>query len=185
MRICAKYQVDKETKYQVLLNYKEFMMKVKELKYNTTPPQTIDMLSLQKINYRTAFKLTTACAVCNSKDRLQNHHIKPIKHSGGKFQGFNGFDKLVASLGRKQIPVCHGCHKKIHKGQDNGMALNELYDIRLVTPESYLQLDGPPTTKPNPNLSKKEKDKPIIINEKARTYFNEKLKHYMYKNGNT
>jgi len=185
MRICTKYQVDKETKYQVLLNYKEFMMKVKELKYTITPPQTIDMLSLQKINYRTVFKLTTACAVCNSKDRLQNHHIKPIKHSGGKFQGFNGFDKLVASLGRKQIPVCHGCHQKIHKGQYNGMALSELYDIRLVAPESYIQLDGPPTTKPNPNLSKKEKDRPIIINEKARTYFNEKLKHYIYKNENT
>lgn len=185
MRICAKYQIDKETKYQVLLNYKEYMMTVKELKYNTPPPKTIDMLSLQKINYRTAFKLTTACAVCNSKDRLQNHHIKPIKHSGGKFQGFNGFDKLVASLGRKQLPLCHGCHQKVHKGQYDGMALNELYDIRLVTPESYLKLDGPPTTKPNPNLSKKEKDRPIIINEKAKTYFNEKLKHYIYKNEKT
>jgi len=83
--------------------------------------------------------MDTACAICNSTDKVQNHHIKAIKHSRGKFLGYKGFDKLVASLGRKQIPTCEKCNVLIHKGAYDGMGLNQLYDIRLVAPESYIR----------------------------------------------
>jgi hypothetical protein len=50
------------------------------------------------------------------------------------YKGFRGFDKIVAALGRKQIPVCSQCHHNIHNGKYDGMSLEELYDVRLVTP---------------------------------------------------
>lgn len=184
-RIVAKYKLNNENKYSVLLNYKEFMMEMKALKNKnnpTPPPLTIDVLSLKKINYRTAFKITTACACCGSKEKIENHHIRPLKHSGGKFKGFNGFDKLVAALGRKQIPVCKNCHTLIHNGSYNGKALNDLYDVRLVAPEGYIQLGSTDKNKikANPNPSEVEK-KEFVIDEKFKTYFNQRLKNISKK----
>lgn len=97
-------------------------------------------MNLHKINFRTSFKETTMCAVCGKDDvTFQNHHIRPIKRrSHQKYKGYRGFDKLVAALGRKQIPMCPQCHQNIHRGKYNGMSLNDPYDVRLVAPEGLL-----------------------------------------------
>jgi retron-type reverse transcriptase len=191
-RIVTKYKIDQKTKYNVLLSYKEFMMKIKELK-DKPPPKGIDPLSLYKINLRTAFKLTTACAICGSKEKIENHHIKPIKHSGGIHKGFKGFDKVIASLGRKQIPVCQECHKKIHQGKYNDTPLNELYDLRLIAPEGLIRFpkeiketSEEPTSKERESYTNQKKPNhaktAFLINEKKRTYSNMHLKYYYKKN---
>jgi retron-type reverse transcriptase len=140
-RIVSSYTVDEEVFYRVLLNYKEFTFKLNVIKNNPPPSRpTIDFLKLQKVNWRTAFKTTQFCGICSNTYKLQNHHIRPIRHKQGKYNTFNGFDKLVASLGRKQITVCEYCHQKIHKGEYNGLSLDHLYDLRLTTPETYIKL---------------------------------------------
>jgi len=37
-----------------------------------------------------------------------------------------GIDKEMASINRKQIPVCSSCHLKIHNGAYDGLALRKL-----------------------------------------------------------
>jgi len=51
------------------------------------------------------------------------HHVKHIRKSNQKMDGFT---TLMSRLNRKQIPVCHNCHEKIHKGLYNSIALKDL-----------------------------------------------------------
>lgn len=183
-RIIAKYKLDDEIKYKVLLNYKEFMSTIYQLKQDPPPQKDIDFLTLHKVNFRTAFKLTTMCGICGSNYKLQNHHIKPIRLglSQDKQKRYKGFDKLVAALGRKQITVCGHCHNKIHNGTYNGLSLNHFYDLRLTVPESYIKIDLPNPNKSNPSGTYDEKENKIYINEIDRTYFNPNLqKFYLNK----
>lgn len=194
LRIAVKYHFNNEERWEVLLNYKEVMCKV--MKLREPEPQsgarivgapTIDFLTLNKVNFRTRFKSETMCAVCNSPSYAL-HHIKPLKHRGGRFVGHKGFDKVVAALGRKQIPVCKVCHNNIHTGKYDGLSLDDLYDIRLVAPESLLRFSNSPS-RPTGNQSSKSskgtKEKnseklppPFVIDEQAKTYFSDSLKQF-------
>ena len=49
------------------------------------------------------------------------HHVKHIRKGEVK-----GFTQVMKQLNRKQIPVCHNCHMKIHSGKYDGIALNKL-----------------------------------------------------------
>ena len=51
------------------------------------------------------------------------HHVKHIRKGGVKSSGFTA---LMSQLNRKQIPVCHSCHVKIHNGTYAGTSLKEL-----------------------------------------------------------
>ena len=51
------------------------------------------------------------------------HHVKHIRKIGKQV---NGFTKVLKQLNRKQIPACHECHQKIHKGEYDGINLNEI-----------------------------------------------------------
>jgi hypothetical protein len=199
LRICIKYEVDNKPKWAVLLNYKEWMYKLlmyrqrykETIKNNPqnpllTPP--IDFMSLHKVNFRTKFKLTTACTVCGATEDLQNHHIKPIKHGHGKFTGYKGFDKLVASLGRKQVTVCSVGHKAIHSGTYSGMSLEDLHDVRLAAPESYFKNDTSkyesyPNTQPRTSNSsggsQGTRQESIFIYDSNRTYLNVPYQNYL------
>jgi hypothetical protein len=148
-RIVAPYNYKDETRYRVLYNYKEAMFRLKIIKENLqySPPKTIDFLQLHKINYRTFFKLTNQCEVCRSTYKFQNHHIEKLKYARGKYGTYKGFDKVVASVGRKQITVCGRCHERIHKGEYDGMKLEHIFDLRLIPSEAYIDLSayGKPT----------------------------------------
>lgn len=197
LRITAKYNLNKEIKYSTLLNYKEFMLNLKKIKNkyleekdNKEPHQLVreaDMLTLHKVNFRTAFKETSFCAICGKKEKsLHSHHIRPLKwKKDPQSKAYRGFDKIIAALGRKQIPVCSYCHHQIHAGKYDGMELNELYDIRLVAPESLLKLQTPKTSlkqiNPSPNPEKGKKIENIIYDESKKTYLNRELqKHLNY-----
>ena len=190
LRIATKYTFNGQERWEVLLNYHELMsraLKLRESDPHATDNtiETIDFMSLNKVNFRTRFKSESGCAVC-AQPSYALHHIRPLKHKGGRYTGYKGFDKIVAALGRKQIPVCKQCHQNIHSGKYDGASLDDLYDIRMVAPESLLKFSKSPG-KPKPSDSedssdgpknKENKHPPFVIDEKARTYSSESLKQY-------
>lgn len=187
LRITSKYIHNQETKYATLYNYKEIMfllLKLKdkylEEKFKKLPHNFVreaDMLALHKVNLRTSFKETSFCAICGKKEKsLHNHHIRHLKKKNGRYEGYRGFDKIVASLGRKQIPVCSECHHKIHDGKYDSTSLQDIYDIRLVAPEALLSFRTP---KQNPQPSEPTSKNEILINEESKTYLNKELRNYL------
>lgn len=195
LRVVAQYIFNKEEKVAVLLNYKEFMFQLNKIKnkYNEEKlkqqPHSLvreaDMLTLHKVNFRTAFKETSFCAICGKKEKsLHNHHIKPLKwRNDPKTKAYRGFDKVIAALGRKQIPVCSQCHQKIHAGKYDGMELNEIYDIRLVAPEGLLLRNQPKTNQKSTNSSQNPKKfgkkVNIDIDVNRKTYLNREFQKYL------
>lgn len=141
---------------------------------NSVDSKTIDFLILHKNNWRTRFKFESICSFCSSTDQLELHHIRPLKGIGNQ-KVYNRFDKLVASLNRKQICVCALCHRKITYGKYDGMALRDLIDVRLVAPEGQLKIHNVQAkyvkeTQKNQNS--------IKIDEVNKTYYNPELAYY-------
>lgn len=138
---------------------------------NIYNPRPIDFNDLKKVNWRTSFKLSTACVKCGSTYKLQNHHIRPLRNTK-----YVGFDKTIASLNRKQITICEKCHISIHKGEYNDTSLKDLYDVQLAIPENFLKYPSTPTPK------EKSKRKPnILIDENKKTYLNPELRDFLIK----
>lgn len=82
--------------------------------------------ALQKsITLRTRSKLWMNCVICGSDEKVSMHHIRHVRKMGEKVVGFN---RLMATLNRKQIPACTPCHVKIHKGIYDGLKLSDLHD---------------------------------------------------------
>nr|YP_009327877.1 hypothetical protein [Epichloe festucae]APB96835.1 hypothetical protein [Epichloe festucae]APB96895.1 hypothetical protein [Epichloe hybrida] len=52
------------------------------------------------------------CAKCNSKYRVEMHHIRHMKDLNPKL---NSLDKLMVRRRRKQIPLCRTCHMEYHR----------------------------------------------------------------------
>ena len=88
-----------------------------------------DELYRRRINARTKSKLGCHCSICGSCEKVEMHHVRHIRKMGQKLDGFT---QIMAQLNRKQLPVCHECHWKIHNGQYNGMKLSELADQALA-----------------------------------------------------
>lgn len=76
----------------------------------------------RSLRLRTRSKLGSPCVICESGDRVAMHHVKHIRKMGEKVKGFK---RVMASLNRKQIPVCHECHLKIHQGKYDGISLSQ------------------------------------------------------------
>jgi retron-type reverse transcriptase len=201
LRIIAHYKFNQQEKTAILLNYKEFMFQLQKIKdkyieekLNDLPHDLVreaDMLTLHKVNFRTAFKETSFCAICGKKEKsLHSHHIRPLKWKNDpKSKAYRGFDKAIAALGRKQIPVCSDCHHKIHAGKYNDMELNEIYDVRLVAPEGLFRFNNTPPNSQPINPSQKTtllvtKEKNITIDELRKTYLNREFKNYLQKKQN-
>lgn len=75
----------------------------------------------RNLRLRTRSKLGSPCVICDSDDRVAMHHVKHIRKLGSKVAGFT---RVMAVLNRKQIPVCHECHHKIHRGEYDGISLS-------------------------------------------------------------
>ncbi len=168
IRIVAHYSYNNESRFIVLYNYKEIMMRLKIMN-RSRPTESIDFDPFQKINYRTQFKRTNCCAICSTEGNLHNYHIKLLKHRGGLYKTYKGFDKVIASLGRKQITVCSYCHEKIHKGLYDQLALDPIYDLRLVTPEPLIRIPELSTKTKNPGSENQYRG--YSINYDNRTIF--------------
>ena len=75
------------------------------------------------LNLRSRSALDQNCKICNSEEQVEMHHVRHIRKIGSTIKGFH---KVMASLNRKQIPVCKDCHGKIHKGEYDSIALKDL-----------------------------------------------------------
>lgn len=89
--------------------------------YVTNP---VDPFTITNWSLRTQINLFEPCWVCGNPDDIEMHHVKHLRKGGVRSTGFTA---LMSMLNRKQIPVCKGCHVKIHKGLYNDMKLNELH----------------------------------------------------------
>jgi hypothetical protein len=69
---------------------------------------------------KTQTRLLENCAICNSMDKVEMHHVRHIRKRGEKVAGFTLY---LAAQNRKQLPVCHSCHQDIHKGKYDGANL--------------------------------------------------------------
>lgn len=79
---------------------------------------------------RTRSKLGRACCICESTGQIVMHHVRHIRKLSHKREA-TGFNGLLRAINRKQIPVCHTCHRKIHNGKYDGLKLGELAYIPL------------------------------------------------------
>ncbi len=77
---------------------------------------------------RVRSKLGRSCVVCCAEQDIEMHHIRHVRR--GK-NVRNSFNDILSELNRKQIPVCKECHRKIHRGEYDGLRLKDLaYDPR-------------------------------------------------------
>ena len=90
------------------------------------PDLNLDRALQQSRRLRTRSKLGENCVICGSDDRVQMHHLRHVRKMGTNLKGFS---RLMATLNRKQIPVCHECHGKVHRGKYDGMSLKELHNL--------------------------------------------------------
>jgi hypothetical protein len=72
---------------------------------------------------RTQSRLLDNCAICDCPQQVEMHHVRHIRKRGEKVKGFNLY---LAAINRKQIPVCHQCHRDIHTGRYDGNSLAEI-----------------------------------------------------------
>lgn len=83
---------------------------------------------------RTQSRLTDSCVVCGNSEQIEMHHVRHIRKRGEALQGFSLY---LASINRKQVPVCHQCHRDIHNGKYDGASLAEILD-QMQTPKAVV-----------------------------------------------
>jgi group II intron reverse transcriptase/maturase len=92
-----------------------------------TKPPNIDLLAWQT-GMRSRSKLGFPCLICGSDDHVEMHHVRHIRKMGAKKP--TGFTAVMRALNRKQVPVCSSCHDKIHRGEYDGLSMQDLaYDF--------------------------------------------------------
>jgi hypothetical protein len=79
---------------------------------------------IENITYwlpRTSALLDRPCYVCNSKENVEMHHVKKLKHSNLKKADY--LTARMIKINRKQLPLCKECHIKLHTGKKYGPGL--------------------------------------------------------------
>lgn len=93
-----------------------------------TNSPTVDLVRMHE-RMRVRSKLGLPCCICLETVGVAMHHVRHIRKMTEKQA--TGFTSLLAKLNRKQVPVCQECHKKIHRGEYDGISLRDLaYDPR-------------------------------------------------------
>jgi len=83
---------------------------------------------------RTQSRLMDNCVICDGSEQVEMHHVRHIRKHGETNQGFSLY---LASINRKQVPVCHKCHRDIHNGKYDGVSLAEILN-QLLAPIAVL-----------------------------------------------
>jgi hypothetical protein len=81
---------------------------------------------------RTQTRRLESWAICGSPERVEMHHVRHIRKRG---QAVRGFSLYLAAINRKQLPVCHVCHRDIHQGRYDGESLASI-EKRLRAPRT-------------------------------------------------
>lgn len=95
-------------------------------------PADLDQIGWQT-HLRTRSKLCFPCLICGGEDKVQMHHVRHIRKMGNKKP--TGFTAVMRALNRKQVPVCEDCHRRVHRGEYDGLSLKDLaYDFAARKP---------------------------------------------------
>jgi hypothetical protein len=86
-----------------------------------------DPLQVKNWGISTIAALGQPCSNCGSDEKIEMHHVKHLKTLNVKL---SGFDKMMARVNRKQVPLCSACHRKVHKGIYQGMSLKFFQHIK-------------------------------------------------------
>jgi group II intron reverse transcriptase/maturase len=73
-----------------------------------------DPLKILKWSVRTQHLLEGPCVGCGATRNIEIHHVKKLAKIKRDKRGIH---RIMATLGRKQVPVCAKCHKDIHTGK--------------------------------------------------------------------
>jgi group II intron reverse transcriptase/maturase len=93
-----------------------------------TNSPTVDLVRMHE-RMRVRSKPGLPCCICLETVGVAMHHVRHIRKMTEKQA--KGFTSLLAKLNRKQVPVCQECHRKIHRGEYDGLKISELaYDPR-------------------------------------------------------
>jgi group II intron reverse transcriptase/maturase len=82
-------------------------------------PNLPDPEKLKYFSTRSRFSLDQTCCICDNTP-IEMHHVRHLRHSKAK-----GITKIMASLNRKQIPLCKSCHNNVHRGLYDGNSLGK------------------------------------------------------------
>jgi hypothetical protein len=87
-----------------------------------------DPLSVVDWKISTVDNMEQGCAktACGSFERVEMHHVKHVKTINPRL---SSFDKLLARINRKQVPLCKSCHLKVHLSTYIGLPLRHFYYI--------------------------------------------------------
>jgi group II intron reverse transcriptase/maturase len=105
-----------------------FSEPLKQVKKAKTTTAEVDALPIWGPR-RTQTRLGDPCAICGNPHQVEMHHVRHIRKRG---QALRGFALYLAAINRKQLPVCHACHRDIHQGRYDGASLKAIVQ-RLQT----------------------------------------------------
>jgi len=114
-------------------------------KPTVTHENYLDMINWVSMRSRAAFDMP--CALCGASGDTEMHHIKHIRKTAYRDLAEKNYLKMLALRNRKQIPVCHTCHRYvIHGAKYQGPPLRSLINIndklvdnRVIHLESYVK----------------------------------------------
>lgn len=87
----------------------------------------VDPLGVKKWGISTIAALGQPCSNCGSDENIEMHHVKHLKTLNVKL---SPFDKMMARINRKQVPLCRPCHQKVHRGTYQGVSLKYFRHIK-------------------------------------------------------
>lgn len=73
-----------------------------------------DPLKIVKWSIRTQHLIEGPCVGCGATSNIEIHHVNKLANLD---KNKTSISRIMATLGRKQVPVCSKCHKDIHSGR--------------------------------------------------------------------
>lgn len=85
-------------------------------KFNCNVPIPDDVILSNWNNKLTKSNLFKSCIICGSSDQIQMHHVRQIKDLKSKAKGkkLDFFTTQMATISRKQVPLCSAHHQALH-----------------------------------------------------------------------
>jgi hypothetical protein len=101
-----------------------FSQPLTQVKHATRTASNVDLRPIWGPR-KTKTRLLDDCALCGGKGPIEMHHVRHIRKRGERVEGFKLY---LAAINRKQIPVCHACHREIHNGKYDGPNLSSILE---------------------------------------------------------
>ena len=103
----------KDPKSGLILNIPENFRK-NVSNYNISASRENNPLKVLKWSVRTQHLMQGPCVCCGTTENIQIHHVKKLSRLD---KSKSRLSIIMATLSRKQVPVCRKCHEDIHSGR--------------------------------------------------------------------